>query len=145
MISLKVETPADYSNALPREGELIGIVTPDESGNHKLIFKDSAGSTHELSGGAGSLSELSDVSAVSAATDGQALVYDAAAETWKPGTVASGGTGSGTGGIPAVAIADGDPATGTVQVRPVTINSDGSTSWAGETTTAIYTWEAPNE
>ncbi len=50
-----------------------------------------------------------------------------------------------TGGVPAISTADADPATGTVQIRDVTVNPDGSTSWAGETITVFYTFEAPNE
>ncbi len=91
--------------------------------------------------GTSSLSELSDVSDLSEAAEGQALVYDAASETWHPGTVAA----TGSGGVPAISMTDGDPATGTVQIRDVTINPDGSTSWAGEPITAFYTFEAPNE
>ncbi|MBS1371580.1 MAG: collagen-like protein [Lentisphaeria bacterium] len=51
----------------------------------------------------------------------------------------------GSGGVPAVTVSNPDPAVGTVQVRPVAINPDGSSSWAGETMTAFYTWRTPND
>ncbi len=92
--------------------------------------------------GASSLADLSDVSGLSDASDGQALVYEAATQAWKPGAVAAAG---GSGGVPAVTVGDADTTTGTIEVRPVTINPDGSTSWAGEAVSAFYSWGAPDE
>lgn len=46
-------------------------------------------------GGSTTLAGLTDVDESTAPTDGQALVYNSASSKWKPGTVASGGGGSG--------------------------------------------------
>lgn len=127
-------TASDVSNSVLSvsvSANIIGVI--DETGaawtlDDEAVTYSAASATVDLSG----VLARRGVSAVSG--------------TWR--LMVSGGSGTGgeggSGGVPAVAVGEPDPATGTIQVRPVTINPDGSTSWAGEPVTAFYAWEAPN-
>ncbi len=86
------------------------------------------------------LTDLADVGDLTGAENAQALLYDAAAGLWKPGSVSSSG---GVSLIPAIAV--GEPDAGTIQVRPVNIDAAGVASWASAAVTAFYTWGVQDE
>jgi|GEM_PF-2683909 len=134
-ITGKALSTNDYDNA--SKNKLANLAAVAVSGSYAdLLNKPAIPET---------LADLADVSDTSAATDGQALLYDAAAEQWKPGNISSGGSSPEVTvtGTPAVAVSAPDEATGTMQVRPVKINSDGSVSWDGPAVTVLYTWGVP--
>ena len=84
----------------------------DAPSNGVLYGRENGGWVEVPAGGGGTLAGLSDVDETTAPANGQALVYSASEEKWKPGTVAAsgGGGGSGAGGvsIPLTYVSDGD-------------------------------------
>lgn len=79
----------------------VGIAGATINGSGHLILTKTDSTTIDAGAvgsvtGATALSGLSDVDESTAPTDGQALVYNAAAGKWKPAAVSSGGSGTGS-------------------------------------------------